>query len=122
MYAVFLEHLLTNVRSLLVADEQRRTAWRTFNLWINFPALMWSRRRGSLRREAEGSLPALELSARDSAVLLHLATETTAEVERPSQHSTHQPGSHVIATKHHPLDHQQHPCDRAEDTQCRFCK
>jgi hypothetical protein len=29
MYAVFLEHLLTNLRSILIADEQRRTLWRT---------------------------------------------------------------------------------------------
>ncbi len=50
MYAVFLEHLLTNLRSLLIAGEQQRTAWRTFVLWINFPALMWSGRRRSLRR------------------------------------------------------------------------
>jgi hypothetical protein len=56
MYAVFLEHLLSNLRSLLMAGEQRRSLWRTLTLWVNFPALMWSGRRDSLRRDAEGAL------------------------------------------------------------------
>lgn len=61
MYAVFLEHLLTNLRNVLVPDEARRSIWRTATLWINFPSLMWSRRRGSLRYEAEGALAGSEL-------------------------------------------------------------
>lgn len=59
MYAVFLEHLLANLRSLLMAGEQRRTLWRTLTLWVNFPALMWSGRRDCLRRDAEGALTVL---------------------------------------------------------------
>jgi hypothetical protein len=55
MYAVFLEHLLTNLRSVLVQDEARCSMWRTPTLWVNFPGLMWSRRRGLLRNEAEGA-------------------------------------------------------------------
>ena len=61
MYAVFLEHLLTNLRSLLMAGEERRSMWRTLILWCNFPSLMWSGRRSSLRRDAEGALSAPEL-------------------------------------------------------------
>jgi hypothetical protein len=64
MYAVFLEHLLTNLRSLLMAGEERRSLWRTLALWCNFPSLMWSGRRSSLRCDAEGALSALELAAR----------------------------------------------------------
>ena len=56
MYAVFLEHLLANLRSLLMARQERRSLWRTAALWVNFPALMWSGRRHSLRRDAEGAL------------------------------------------------------------------
>ena len=61
MYAVFLEHLLTNLRSLLMAGEERRSMWRTLVLWCNFPSLMWSGRRSSLRRDAECALGASEL-------------------------------------------------------------
>ena len=82
MYAVFLEHLLTNLRSLLVADGQRRSAWRTFVLWINFPALMWSGRRGALRRDAEGDLTTLEIPSCDSAAPPRLLTHTADEVEQ----------------------------------------
>ena len=81
MYAVFLEHLLTNLRSLLIADEQRRTAWRTFVLWVNFPALMWSVRRGYLRRDAECDLTALEISSHGSAAPPRALVETVEEVE-----------------------------------------
>lgn len=56
MYAVFLEHLLSNLRSLLLPERKRRTVWRSAVLWINFPGLMWSGRRGSLRRIAEERL------------------------------------------------------------------
>lgn len=52
MYAVFLEHLVANLRSLLIRSENRRTIWRTMALWTNFPALMWSGRRNSLRQDA----------------------------------------------------------------------
>jgi hypothetical protein len=61
MYAVFLEHLLSNLRSLLMAGEERRSMWRTLVLWCNFPSLMWSGRRSSLRRDAEGALGAPDL-------------------------------------------------------------
>lgn len=61
MYAVFLEHLLTNLRSLLMPCEERRSLWRTLALWCNFPTLMWSGRRSLLRRDAEDSLSAPEL-------------------------------------------------------------
>jgi hypothetical protein len=64
MYAVFLEHLLTNLRNLLVADEARRSLWRTLALWINFPALMWSGRRSALRRDAEETLNTTESDSR----------------------------------------------------------
>lgn len=60
MYAVFLEHLLANLRTVLAPDEPRRSMWRTFMLWINFPTLMWSKRRGSLRHEAGDVLAAPE--------------------------------------------------------------
>lgn len=60
MYAVFLEHLLTNLRSLLVGHHTRRSVWRTLELWINFPSLMWSGRRSALRRNAEQILNAPE--------------------------------------------------------------
>ena len=59
MYAVFLEHLLANVRGILAPDEARRSMWRTSTLWINFPGQMWSKQRCSLRTEAEGGLAAL---------------------------------------------------------------
>jgi hypothetical protein len=53
MYAVFLEHLLANLRSLLMAGEERRSTRRALAMWINFPTLMWSRWRNSLRHDAE---------------------------------------------------------------------
>ena len=60
MYAGFLEHLLTNLRSLLITDEEQRNRWRTLVLWLNFPSLMWSKRRRLLRHAAEGAVPELE--------------------------------------------------------------
>ena len=72
MYAVFLEHLLTNVRNVLVRDEEQRSMWRTSTLWINFPALMWNTRRDLLRREAEGTPIALGFDD----VLQHAASVT----------------------------------------------
>ena len=62
MYATFLEHLLTTLRSLLVSDEKQRSLMRTLALWINFPRTMWSNWRGSLRREVENGLLAPEVS------------------------------------------------------------
>jgi hypothetical protein len=56
MYTAFLEHLLANLRGLLTGDEKRRTVLRALVLWVNFPALMWRRRRGVLRREVEHAL------------------------------------------------------------------
>jgi hypothetical protein len=64
MYAVFLEHLLTNVRCLLIGEEKQHKVWRALLLWINFPGVMWSVRRSSLRREAEGYRFALEPAVR----------------------------------------------------------
>ena len=81
MYAVFLEHLLANLRSLLIAGERRRTTWRTFVLWINFPTLMWSGQREALRRDAEGDLTALEIPARDNTAPLRRPVETSSEEE-----------------------------------------
>jgi len=75
MYAVFLEHLLANLRSLLIADGQRRTLWRTLALWVNFPSLMWRVRRSGLRRLAEEELTALETADADGAAPLLVAAE-----------------------------------------------
>jgi len=82
MYAAFLEHLLTNLRSLLVADEEWRSAWRTIVLWINFPSLMWSRRRESLRREAEEALTAPELGVTCAGAAPSEAATSAGEVEQ----------------------------------------
>lgn len=82
MYAVFLEHLLSNLRSFLLPETRRRTVWRSVALWINFPGLMWSGRRGSLRRIAEQRLtvPARDAQCADS--LQHAAADQPAEVEQ----------------------------------------
>jgi hypothetical protein len=61
LYAVFLEHLLANLRAVLAPVESQRSMWHRSVLWINFPALMWSERRGSLRREAGNASSASEL-------------------------------------------------------------
>jgi hypothetical protein len=82
MYAVFLEHLLTNLRSLLMAGEERRSMWRTLVLWCNFPSLMWSGRRSSLRRDAEGSLNAPELDFRADDTDLCVSPDEAEEVEQ----------------------------------------
>lgn len=60
MYAVFLEHLLTTLRSLIAPDEERRSLTRSIALWIHFPRTMWCTWRGTLRREAEGFRQAQE--------------------------------------------------------------
>lgn len=60
MYAVFLEHLVVNLRGVLVPDVARRSMWHRATLWISFPALMWNKQRGSLRHEADAGVPATE--------------------------------------------------------------
>lgn len=82
MYAVFLEHLLANLRDLLIVREERRTVWRSAALWINFPGLMWSSQRGSLRRIAEGQLTAPGRNAPCDGRLSCAAANETAEDER----------------------------------------
>jgi hypothetical protein len=89
MYAVFLGHLLANLRSLLIAADKRRSVWRTVALWINFPAVMWSMHRDNLRREAEGTRPALEIGADDGAVPPDASLDDADEAE--------QDGSNAIA-------------------------
>lgn len=84
MYAGFLEHLLTNLRSLLLIDQEQRSLWHTVVLWLNFPSLMWSKRRELLRRAAEGSLPEVEHVLRD-ADIVHCATSDTSEVPEQRQ-------------------------------------
>ena len=79
MYATFLEHLLTTLRSLLVPDEERRSLWRTLALWINFPATMWSTWRNALRREARDGWSAQLTGAVTDRTLPHVG-----EVERAS--------------------------------------
>lgn len=84
MYAVFLEHLLTNVRGLLIGEQKRRGPWRAVSLWINFPGLMWSVRRGSLRREAQERRSALESDTCDCATARLSASNEPEEVEQGS--------------------------------------
>ncbi|MEY9893205.1 hypothetical protein ABIA31_006883 [Catenulispora sp. MAP5-51] len=81
MYAVFLEHLITNLRNVLVQDEARRSVWRRSTLWVNFPVLMWSRRRHLLRNEAEGA-PSSSTSAPCSADASQRATNADDQVEQ----------------------------------------
>lgn len=83
MYAVFLEHLLTNLRNLLAVGDVRRSWWHALALWVNFPALMWSGRRISLRRDAEAvlSAPELDLYADDIASCGTSAEEEVEQVE-----------------------------------------
>jgi hypothetical protein len=78
MYAVFLEHLITNLRNVLVLGEARRSVRRTLTLWVNFPVLMWSRRRSLLRAEAEG-VPSSSASAFCAAVGSQRATMSSDE-------------------------------------------
>lgn len=84
MYAVFLEHLLTNLRGLLTLNEKRPTMWRSAALWINFPRLMWSTRRHSLRRAAEESLSALDRAIRGGDAPTYADTDEGAEAEQQS--------------------------------------
>ena len=86
MYAVFLEHLLTNLRSLLVTEQKQHNRWRTFVLWLNFPSLMWRKRRRSLRRAAEGASLELERIA-DHALAAPCAAVTGAEELEQKQSS-----------------------------------
>ncbi|MBS2966017.1 DUF2637 domain-containing protein [Actinocrinis puniceicyclus] len=82
MYAVFLEHLLINVRALLMAEEQRRGLWRTTLLWINFPGVMWSTMRDSLRRDAQGQRSAPDAGARTYAAAHQSSGRDHADVEQ----------------------------------------
>jgi len=83
LYAVFLEHLLTNLRNVLLRDEEQRSMWRTSTLWINFPALMWSRQRGQLRNEAEGA-PNTSGPTSDSG---DVSQRTTSNDEERAEHA-----------------------------------
>jgi len=82
MYAVFLEHLLSNLRSLLLSETKRRTVWRSAALWINFPGLMWSGRRGSLRHIAEERLTAPGRDARRAGSPPRAVGDQAAKEER----------------------------------------
>ena len=82
MYAGFLEHLLTNLHSLLVTDEEQRNRWRTLMLWLNFPSLMWNKRRGLLRRAAEGTLPELDRAVHDANAAQRATVTGTEEPEQ----------------------------------------
>jgi hypothetical protein len=82
MYAVFLEHLLTNLRSLLIVDEKQRSMWRTATLWINFPTQMWSACRGSLRRAVEADLAAPEVASCSDAAVPGAARGGSGEAEQ----------------------------------------
>jgi hypothetical protein len=62
MYAVFLHHLLANLRALLITAEKRCTLWRRITLWAHFPSLMWSAKRSTLRRLVHNNFLALEQS------------------------------------------------------------
>ena len=84
MYAGFLEHLLTNLRSLLLADQERRSLWRAVVLWLNFPSLMWSKRRELLRRDAEDALPEVE-RVLPGVASTRCATSDTTEVPEQRQ-------------------------------------
>lgn len=66
MYALFLEHLLANLRSLLGAEAEQRSAWHTFVLWLNFPSPMWRTWRRKLRRAAEEPLQSQEPQTQDA--------------------------------------------------------
>lgn len=82
MYAVFLEHLLSNLRSLVLPETKRRTVWRSAVLWINFPGLMWSGRRGSLRRIAEERLTSPACDDRCASSLTRVVEDQRAKEER----------------------------------------
>lgn len=89
MYAVFLEHLLANLRSLLIPDEEQRSLWRTVVLWLNFPSLMWSKQREQLRRAAENGLSELEEVAYGADAELSASLERAEDVEQKKSNSAH---------------------------------
>lgn len=96
MYAVFLEHLLANLRSMLISEAEHRRPWRTFVLWINFPSLMWTRRRALLRRAAEGPAPVAEQPAHDTDSLPCAVEEAAqqngaADESSPTASASHRP-------------------------------
>jgi hypothetical protein len=82
MYAAFLEHVLANLRSLLTRHDQRNTVWRTLAVWVNFPVLMWSARRSSLRMRAQAGLTNSESAVRDAADPLDVRTDGAVEVDQ----------------------------------------
>ena len=67
---------------MLVADEERHSGWRTLVLWTNFPSLMWSRRRESLRRDAEAASTAPEPDIACAGAAQSAAVASAAEVEQ----------------------------------------
>lgn len=91
MYAVFLEHLLANLRSLLTKEEARRGMWRTFVLWLNFPSLMWSARRSVLRRAAEGPVPERKSEAQRNEDGSCAAPEPTAGTAEARKRAAREP-------------------------------
>lgn len=84
MYAVFLEHLLANLRSMLIAEEKRRGMWRALALWFNFPRLMWSTRRDALRRDAEGHRPTGDTTVCGESASNQPCVDGTGEVQQGS--------------------------------------
>jgi hypothetical protein len=66
----------------VIAEEKRRTVWRSALLWINFPRSMWSVRRGPLHRLAEARLIALESEERDADCSLRAAPNLAGRAER----------------------------------------
>lgn len=97
IYAVLLERLLTNLRTLLVAPQQRRTMWRTLALWVNFPALMWSVRRGSLRCAAQQDLDTLERVDSDHAPRSRSVEPDGEAVRKRSARRGRGPGAKRVA-------------------------
>ena len=90
MYATFLEHLLTTLRSLLIPDTKRRSMGRTVALWINFPRTMWSNWRNSLRRETKVGRPAQEVGETTDQAPAHRG-EVTQPVGAVSQGNAPEP-------------------------------
>lgn len=80
MYAVFLEHLLANLRGLVIVNESRHSVWRGAALWINFPRLMWSVRRSSLRSIAQRRLSALECDGQGADLSRRAALDAVRDV------------------------------------------
>ncbi|WP_194909691.1 DUF2637 domain-containing protein [Catenulispora rubra] len=82
MYAVLLEHLLTNLRNVLLRSEAERSMWRTSTLWISYPALMWRKLRETLRHEAEGAPNASESESCVDETARRATSNTEQEAEQ----------------------------------------